>query len=91
MSVLLSVDPEELIGRECYGGLDLSQTSDITALVLIFPPRNEDEKYMLLPYFWIPEDNLALRVRRDHVPYDIWEKQGFLKNYRRKCNPLWIH
>lgn len=73
------VDPEELIGRECYGGLDLSQTSDITALVLIFPPRNEDEKYMLLPYFWIPEDNLALRVRRDHVPYDVWEKQGFLK------------
>ena len=33
------VDPEELRGRECYGGLDLSQTSDITALVLVFPPR----------------------------------------------------
>ena len=32
-----------------------------------------------LPYFWIPEDTLELRVRRDHVPYDIWERQGFLQ------------
>ena len=30
-------------------------------------------------YFWIPEDNLELRVRRDHVPYDVWERQGFLQ------------
>lgn len=31
------------------------------------------------PWFWIPEENVDLRVRRDHVPYDIWERQGFLK------------
>ena len=73
-----SVDPEELVGRDCYAGLDLSSTSDITAFVLVFPPRNEDAKYMVLPYFWIPEENLRLRVRRDHVPYDVWEKQGIL-------------
>ncbi len=30
-------------------------------------------------YFWIPEDNLELRVRRDHVPYDVWERQGYLQ------------
>jgi len=72
------VDPEELIGRECFGGLDLSTTSDITAFVLVFPPRTEDEKYIVLPYCWIPEENLQLRVRRDHVPYDTWEKTGDL-------------
>jgi len=73
------VNPEELIGRECYGGLDLSSSIDITAFVLVFPPRYEDENYIILPYFWIPEENLNLRVRRDHVPYDIWEKQGYVK------------
>ena len=64
------VDPDELKGRECYGGLDLSSTSDLTTLVLVFPPRNEDEKYIVLPYFWLPEETLQLRVRRDHVLYD---------------------
>ena len=73
------VDERELLGRECFGGLDLSSTTDITALMLVFPPRAENEKYTLLPYFWIPEDNMRLRVRRDHVPYDVWERQGFLK------------
>ena len=73
------VNQEELIGRECYAGLDLSSSIDITAFVLIFPPRTEKERYIVLPYFWIPEDNMHLRVRRDHVPYDVWEKQGFIK------------
>jgi len=74
-----AVDEVELIGRECYGGLDLSSSTDITAFVLIFPPRTEEEKYIILPFFWIPEENMRLRVRRDHVPYDVWEQQGFLK------------
>jgi phage terminase large subunit-like protein len=72
------VDPEMLKGRVCYGGLDLSSSMDITAFVLVFPPLDDDDKYFVLPFFWIPEDNIALRVRRDHVNYDLWEKQGFL-------------
>lgn len=72
------VDPDALIGRDCYAGLDLSTTSDITAFVLVFPPRTENEKYIILPYCWIPEENLKRRVRRDHVPYDVWEKTGHL-------------
>ncbi|WP_347176142.1 terminase TerL endonuclease subunit, partial [Galactobacillus timonensis] len=74
-----SVDPEDLEGRVCYGGLDLSSTTDITAFVLVFPPRDETDCYVVLPYFWIPEDNVDLRVRRDHVPYDLWEKEGYLE------------
>ena len=74
-----AVNPDELQGRICYGGLDLSSTTDITAFVLVFPPMDEEDKYIILPYFWIPKETLDLRVRRDHVPYDVWEKQGFLK------------
>lgn len=74
-----SIDLDSLRGRECYGGLDLSSTTDITAFVLVFPPRTSEEKYIVLPYFWIPDDNLKLRVRRDHVPYNVWEQQGFIK------------
>lgn len=70
---------EELYGRDCFAGLDLSSTSDITALVLVFPPRNEEENYIILPYFWLPKDTLALRCRRDHVLYDVWERQGYLQ------------
>lgn len=74
-----AVDEDELEGRVCYGGLDLSSTTDITAFVLVFPPLDEEDKYIILPYFWIPEDNLTLRVNRDHVPYDVWERQGYLQ------------
>lgn len=72
------IDLAALEGRDCYGGLDLSSTGDITALVLMFPPRNEDEKYILLPFFWVPEETIPQRVKAASVPYDIWEKQGFL-------------
>lgn len=74
-----AVNEEQLEGRVCYGGLDLSSTTDITAFVLVFPPCDEEDKYIILPYFWIPEDTLDLRVKRDHVPYDVWERQGYLQ------------
>lgn len=73
------VNEDDLEGRICYGGLDLSSTTDITAFVLVFPPMEEDEKYMILPYFWVPEDTLDVRVRKDHVPYDLWERKGYLQ------------
>ena len=72
------IDEKELEGRVCYAGLDLSSTTDLTAFSLVFPPIDEDDKYQILPFFWVPEDTLALRVKRDHVNYDLWEKQGYL-------------
>lgn len=69
-------DEEDLYGRPCYGGLDLASTTDISALVLVFPPRDVTEKYVVLPYFWLPEETVSLRVRRDRVPYDVWQKKG---------------
>ena len=73
-----TVDATALEGRACYAGLDLSSTSDLTTLVLVFPPESEDEPYFVLPFFWLPEDTLSLRVRRDHVMYDVWKAQNFL-------------
>ena len=70
------IDMDALEGRDCYAGLDLSSTGDITALVLMFPPRDMDEKYIVLPFFWVPEDTIPRRVKANSVPYDVWEKQG---------------
>ncbi len=72
------ISAKQMEGRVCYGGLDLSSTTDITSFVLVFPPDDEFDKYFVLPYFWIPEETVDLRVRRDHVMYDLWERQGFL-------------
>ena len=72
------IDIDSLLGRDCYAGLDLSSTGDITALVLMFPPRTEEEKYILLPFFWVPEETIPLRVRRASVPYDAWCQQGYM-------------
>ena len=70
---------ESLLGRKCYAGLDLSSTSDITALVLVFPPTDMDEGvFDILPFFWVPEETVDLRVRRDHVPYDVWVQQDLV-------------
>ena len=74
-----AVDAGELEGRVCYGGLDLSSTSDLTAFVLVFPPIDDEETYAVLPFFWLPEEMLDVRVKRDHVPYDIWAQQGFIQ------------
>lgn len=73
------IDPKHLIGRECYAGLDLSSTLDLTVLVLCFPPRNASEKYIFLPYFFMPQDNISERVIHDHVPYDKWYAQKYIE------------
>lgn len=71
--------PESLRGRTCYAGLDLSSTTDLTALVLVFPPVEPDEPYKVLPFAWIPADAVEQRSRRDHVNYSLWAKQGFIQ------------
>ncbi len=60
---------ESLEGRTCYGGLDLSSTQDITALSLLFPDEN---KLHNLSWFWIPEDTMQEKERKDRVPYGLW-------------------
>lgn len=68
---------KELKTRRCYGGLDLSSSTDITALVLIFD--DEQGGFDVIPYLWIPKDNMLERVRRDKVPYFDWVKKGLMR------------
>jgi phage terminase large subunit-like protein len=70
------IDPVDYEGRDCYCGLDLSSTGDLTALVLVFPPGSGETKYTVLPFYWLPEEVIDLRTRRDHVPYAVWKKMG---------------
>jgi phage terminase large subunit-like protein len=72
------IDEEALRGRECYAGLDLSSTTDLTALVYVFPPTEDDLLFRIVPRFFVPEDNIMERAKRDRVPYDVWRRQGYL-------------
>lgn len=70
---------QKLKGRRCFGGIDLSENIDLTSFYLVFPPIPDDPKWYALGWNWVPEDTIPERVRKDHVHYDAWHKQGFLK------------
>lgn len=72
-----AVDMESLEGRRCYGGLDLSKTTDMTAFVIVFDP-DEDGIADILCKFYCPEEGIMKRSSIDRVPYNIWEQEGFL-------------
>jgi len=67
------LDVAALKGRPCYGGLDLSSSQDLTAFSLVFPL--DDGRFAVLCWFWIPADNMAVRQRKDRVPYVLWRDQ----------------
>ena len=65
-----------LDGLTVYGGLDLSEVADLTALVLIGWSGNKWQTY---PTFWLPSVGLEERAMSDRVPYDVWRDRGFLQ------------
>lgn len=71
------IDEGAFAGRTCYAGLDLSSTTDVSALVLVFP--DEDGGVSVVPRFWIPGDEAMKRERRDRVPYVAWAQQGLVE------------
>ena len=71
-------DLTSLVGKKCYPGVDLSSTTDITGICLVFPPQEGLSDWRTIYEAWIPEDNMKERVRRDHVPYDRWVAQKCL-------------
>lgn len=68
----------ELVGKKCYPGLDLSSTTDITAVCYLFPPQEGITEWRAIFDAWIPEDNMKERVARDQVPYQSWVNQKYL-------------
>lgn len=67
--------PADLKGCACWGGLDLSNVSDITAYVLLF---HENDRFQLLPHFWIPEEKMLEKVRKENINYDKWAAEGYV-------------
>jgi len=67
--------PADLKGCACWGGLDLSNVSDITAYVLLF---HENDCFQLLPHFWIPEEKMLEKVRKENINYDKWVAEGYV-------------
>jgi phage terminase large subunit-like protein len=71
-----NAEPADITKVPVYGGLDLSEARDLTALVLI---GNVNGVWSVHPTFWLPDQGLADKSRNDRIPYDLWAKQGFLK------------
>jgi phage terminase large subunit-like protein len=70
------VDPAAMEGKGCYGGLDLAPKRDLSALVLLFKTEGI---YKVVPYFWMPADNVKERERRDRLPYSRWIRDGLIR------------
>ena len=68
---------QHLLGQTCYGGLDLSSVSDLTAFALVFP--RDDGTYAVILRFWVPSENSRERERRDKVPYHTWAREGWIE------------
>lgn len=69
-------DVKALKGRDCYGGLDLASTRDLSSLALFFPPVKPGDSFQLVVKTWCPGDNAKTRSREDGVPYLQWAKDG---------------
>ena len=68
----------DLLGKECYLGMDLSTTTDLSAICLVFPPQEGFDDWRVIWDCWIPEANMQDRIKEDHIPYDLWVKEGWL-------------
>ena len=69
----------DLSGRECYGGLDLSSTQDLSALSLCFVPTTPQEPFYTLHWAWCPSEAIKTRSKVDRVPYGLWNRQGHIE------------
>jgi phage terminase large subunit-like protein len=76
---LYDINEDDLKGRLCYGGLDLSAVSDLTAWVMLFPDEDDPEQVDILARFWCPEAKLYDRRNRYKEQYQAWARQGLLK------------
>jgi phage terminase large subunit-like protein len=75
-------DPEyvaALEGQPCWGGMDLSLGNDLTAVVLWFKPGRHGAKHRVLPFFWLPQDNIAELEKQSRAPYRQWARRGLME------------
>lgn len=70
---------KDIIGKACYGGMDLARVSDMSATPFLFPPQAGLDKWVIYMNYFIPQENIEERVRNDRVPYDVWRDEGYLE------------
>ena len=72
-------DWQDLRGRRAVAGLDLSSTTDLTALVFLVEPETDGEPWHIVPFCWLPEVELERKAETDRVPYTRWKAEGLLE------------
>jgi len=81
------LDITKLVGESCYGALDLSSTSDLTAFTLIFSPSVRSyypDKYLSFNWFWLPEEKAKDSADKNNVYYAKWVQEGHIEETRGK-------
>jgi phage terminase large subunit-like protein len=71
-------DIQDLRGRRAVAGLDLSSTTDLTSLVFLVEPIEQDEPWKIVPFAWLPDHDLDRKSETDRVPYVQWKAEGLL-------------
>lgn len=71
-------DLKDMVGRDCYAGIDLSLTDDISALALFFPKRMNENRHYLKVFYWIPEEKAEIEMQNG-IPYTRWIQEGKIK------------
>lgn len=73
------IDIDKLLGRKCYGGIDLSSKIDLTAWVKLFEPIEDGGPFIIVPRFWMPADTVTEKEDRDRVQYQRWIDAGLIE------------
>jgi phage terminase large subunit-like protein len=66
-------------GRECFIAVDLSSTEDLCCSLKFFPPDAPSDPFVVIPHFWLPEDKLEEKKAEWRMPYDVWQREGFIQ------------
>lgn len=74
----IEFDLADLEGQPCFVGVDLSTKIDLSAISAVFPPKEKDGIWHILCQFFMPEENLQKKEKRDKVPYSEWKEKGYL-------------
>jgi phage terminase large subunit-like protein len=82
------IDPLSLEGKVCYLGMDLAKKVDTSALVLVFPPENETDNYIVLPFIFLPGETLADRQRTERIPWLDWKKRNLIFTTQGKVTQI---
>jgi phage terminase large subunit-like protein len=69
-----TINMDELIGRPCYLGVDLTEKYDVSALALLFPPQKPGERFLVVWKMWIPQQKVI--EKQDFVDWRVWVEGG---------------